>query len=92
MIQARCTTSLARQNVSSRSPSSSSLCLLQAVRGWLGRKWYRQLRRHLPPQDHRLRSKWAAEQLQVGRGQKFEMPSDCARDAVAWLRDKMLCC
>ena len=37
-----------------------------AVRGYLARKWYRQLRRRLPPQDACLTRKWAAEQLQVG--------------------------
>ena len=64
-------------------PSSSSLRLVQAVRGWLGRKWYRQLRRRLPPQDSRLRSKWAAEQLQVGGGAAaLEVASGCASDAA----------
>jgi len=36
-----------------------------AVRGFLARKWYRHLRRHLPPSNPCLTRKWAAEQLQV---------------------------
>lgn len=36
-----------------------------AVRGFLARKWYRQLRRHQPPSNPRLTRKWAAEQLHV---------------------------
>ena len=36
-----------------------------AVRGYLARKWYRHLRRRLPPQNPILMRKWAAEQLQV---------------------------
>lgn len=35
------------------------------VRAYLARKWYRQLRRRLPPQNPCLTRKWAAEQLQV---------------------------
>ncbi|DBA90567.1 TPA: RING finger protein 32 [Trebouxia sp. C0004] len=39
-----------------------------AVRGFLARKWYRHLRRHLPPSNPCLTRKWAAEQLQDNTG------------------------
>ncbi|KAL3144147.1 hypothetical protein ABBQ32_003936 [Trebouxia sp. C0010 RCD-2024] len=49
------------------------------VRAYLARKWYRQLRRRLPPQNPCLTRKWAAEQLQDNSGRLLKQMA-AARD------------
>ncbi|KAL3130515.1 hypothetical protein ABBQ38_008330 [Trebouxia sp. C0009 RCD-2024] len=49
------------------------------VRAYLARKWYRHLRRRLPPQNACLTRKWAAEQLQDNSGRLLKQMA-AARD------------